>query len=437
MENKMTARKKDTKKETVEETVSPDDRALARRKQIQARLNAFKLNPEGVHIGQDLDESNKVYVPSGIVEIDGLMGPYGGIKEGTVAEFAGENSSGKSYTALKMAAQAQAMGLRVAVMNVEYSYSDERAQAIGVDTRNSELFETYENLGSAENWGKWIWACADSGEYGLIIVDSITAMIPMANHDKELSDADKLGAHAKFCSRFVSKLTEICGKTGTIVVLINQLRYSSEKRGMSQEFVLKSTGGEAIGYFSSMRLWFTKMKGAAAEIIGDNGERIGGRSKCLMKKTRQSEPDTIAEFPIYFGKFEGNPVKDFLHRALNHPSMREKGYVSVLRKVYKYIDVTTGELFGQTKDEYEFVRMLINSPAPSVLTRGDTSKTGFEYVCGRIKLSDIQIKAVVEAIKEGKKNDSDDYVEETPAFMDGEFYGSFEEETEIPKFDEE
>jgi len=430
----MTAKKKEIKKEAVESNLTAEDRAAARRKQIQARLNAFKLNPEGIHVGMDLDESDKIYIPTGIVEIDGLMGPYGGIKEGTVAEFAGENSSGKSYTALKMAAQAQAMGLRVAVMNVEYSYSDERAQAIGVDTRNADLFETYENLGSAENWGKWIWACADSGEYGLIIVDSITAMIPMANHDKELSDADKLGAHAKFCSRFVSKLTEICGKTGTIVVLINQLRYSSEKRGLQQEFVLKSTGGEAIGYFSSMRLWFTKMKGASAEIIGDNGERIGGRSKCLMKKTRQSEPDTIAEFPIYFGKFEGNPVKDFLHRTLNHPAMKEKGYVTCLRKVYKYTDINTGELFGQTKDEYDFVKLLMSSSAPSVLTRGDNSKTGFEYVCGRIKLSDIQVKALQDAIKEGKKSEEVEEEITNASFMDDEFY-SMNEEPEIPDFE--
>lgn len=431
----MTAKKKEIKKEVVETNLTSEDRATARRKQIQARLNAFKLNPEGIHVGIDLDESNKIYIPTGIVEIDGLMGPYGGIKEGTVAEFAGENSSGKSYTALKMAAQAQAMGLRVAVMNVEYSYSDERAQAIGVDTRNADLFETYENLGSAENWGKWIWACADSGEYGLIIVDSITAMIPMANHDKELSDADKLGAHAKFCSRFVSKLTEICGKTGTVVVLINQLRYSSEKRGLQQEFVLKSTGGEAIGYFSSMRLWFTKMKGASAEIIGDNGERIGGRSKCLMKKTRQSEPDTIAEFPIYFGKFEGNPVKDFLHRTLNHPAMKEKGYVTSLRKVYKYTDINTGELFGQTKDEYDFVKLLMSSPAPSVLTRGDNSKTGFEYVCGRIKLSDIQVKAVHDAIKEGKKSEEEEEEITNASFMDDEFY-SMNDDPEISNFEE-
>ena len=436
----MTAKKKETKKETTEVVLSPEDRAAARRKQIQARLSAFKLNPEGVNVGHDLDDSDKVYVPTGIVEIDSLMGPYGGIKEGTVAEFAGENSSGKSYTALKMAAQAQQMGLRVAVMNVEYSYSDERAQAIGVDTRNADTFETYENLGAAENWGKWIWAAADSGEYGLIIVDSITAMIPMANHDKDLSDADKLGAHAKFCSRFVSKLTEICGRTGTIVILINQLRYSTEKRGMQQEFVLKSTGGEAIGYFSSMRLWFTKMKGASAEIIGDGGERIGGRSKCLLKKTRQSAPDTTAEFPIYFGKFEGNPVKDFLHRALNHPALKEKGAVSCLRKVYKYIDPTTGEIFGQTKDEYEFVKLLMDSPAPSVLTRGDTSTTGFQYICGRIKLSDIQIKAVAEAIKEGKKSEEDSGPEDDvlknidSSLLDDEFYGG--PEPQIPDFEE-
>lgn len=434
----MTAKKKDTKKEVDAPVLSSEEKATARRKQIEARLNAFKLNSSGFHIGEDLDESGKVYIPTGIVEIDSLMGPYGGLKEGTVAEFAGENSSGKSYTALKMAAQAQAMGLRVAVMNVEYSYSDERAQAIGVDTRNADTFEIYENLGSAENWGKWIWGCADSGEYGVIIVDSITAMIPMANHDKELSDADKVGAHAKFCSRFVSKLTEICGKTGTIVILINQLRYSSEKRGMQQEFVLKSTGGEAIGYFSSMRLWFSKMKGASAEIIGDNGERIGGRSKCLMKKTRQSEPDTVAEFPIYFGKFEGNPVKDFLHRALNHPAVKEKGYVSCLRKVYKYIDVETAEIHGQTKDEFEFVKILLESPAPSTLTRGDTSKNGFQYICGRIKLSDIQVKAVMDAIKEGKNNsESEESVAIPDSFMNDEFYSEFDGEPEIPSFDEE
>ena len=82
----MTGKKKEVKKETPEVNISADDRALARRKQIQARLNAFKLNPEGIHVGNDLDESNKIYIPTGIVEIDALMGPYGGIKEGTVEQ---------------------------------------------------------------------------------------------------------------------------------------------------------------------------------------------------------------------------------------------------------------------------------------------------------------------------------------------------------------
>jgi hypothetical protein len=74
----MTAKKKDVKKEAAESVLSPEDRAAARRKQIQARLSAFKLNPEGVNVGQDLDDSDKLYIPTGIVEIDSLMGPYGG-----------------------------------------------------------------------------------------------------------------------------------------------------------------------------------------------------------------------------------------------------------------------------------------------------------------------------------------------------------------------
>ena len=94
-------------------------------------------------------------------------------------------------------------------------------------------------------------------------------------------------------------------------------------------------------------------------------------------------------------------------------------------KVYKYIDVNTGEIHGQTKDEYEFVKILMESPAPSVLTRGDTSTTGFEYVCGRIKLSDIQIKAVAEALKNGKVEEPEEEI--SPSFLDGEFYSEMDE----------
>ncbi len=49
----MTVRKKKETQPT-ESTVSPEDRAVARRKQIQARLNAYKLNPEEFILGKIL-----------------------------------------------------------------------------------------------------------------------------------------------------------------------------------------------------------------------------------------------------------------------------------------------------------------------------------------------------------------------------------------------
>ncbi len=82
----------------------------------------------------------------------------------------------------------------------------------------------------------------------------------------------------------------------------------------------------------------------------------------------------------------------------------------------------------------------MDSPAPSVLTRGDVSTTGFQYICGRIKLSDIQIKAVAEAIKEGKKSDEGENSEDDvlknidSSLIDDEFYGG--PEPEIPDFED-
>jgi hypothetical protein len=100
------------------------------------------------------------------------------------------------------------------------------------------------------------------------------------------------------------------------------------------------------------------------------------------------------------------------------------------------LDIDTGEIHAQTKDEFEFVKMLMESPAPSKLTRGDNSKTGFEYICGRIKLSDIQIKAVTDAIKDGKKEDAPEEIDVPSSFLNEEFYDFDQAEPPIPEFEE-
>ena len=45
--------------------------------------------------------------------------------------------------------------------------------------------------------------------------------------------------------------------------------------------------------------------------------------------------------------------------------------------------------------------------------------------------------AVIEAVKEGKKEEGEPEVVVDPSFLNDEFYGGFDEEKEVPKFDEE
>ena len=385
------------KKEVV--VLSAEERADARRKQKQAELAVLKLNTRSVHIGEDTDDSDEIYIPTGVVEIDALLGDRGGLRPGTVAEFYGQNASGKSFVALKTIATAQKMGIRSALMNVEYSYNDARAQAIGINTRDADTFELYEGLGFAENWAKWIWKCAKSGEYGIIVVDSLSSFIPQDTYTKDLDKVETIGIFSKFIGRFTNRLVEICGETGTTVILINQMRYKSVKVGTKVEFVLAPMGGEGPGFWTSVRMQFRKVGGVDGQITGSNSKIVGGRSQIHLVKSRQGTPNTKAVFPIYFGKNEGDPIKDFLHRAVNNQSIKDRGNITLKLKVYRYIDPATGEVMVQTKDGREFINGLINSPAPSVPIRGDVSTTGFEFVCGRLNLSQMQVDEIVKALE--------------------------------------
>ncbi|MFM9587299.1 hypothetical protein, partial [Streptomyces caniscabiei] len=73
------------------------------------------------------------------------------------------------------------------------------------------------------------------------------------------------------------------------------------------------------------------------------------------------------------------------------------------RKEYRYIDFGTGEVLCKSKDPYEFMEMLIEAPAPSKLTRGDISTTGFEWLCGRLKATQLDIEAIHARLERERK----------------------------------
>jgi len=142
--------------------------------------------------GEMFDLKHKESIPTGIVELDTTLGEVAGFAQGTLIELIGDSGSGKTYLALKVTAEAQKKGLKVAFFNVENSFYEPRAQQIGVNTRDKSLFQLIPNLGSGETICNAIIAMVESELYGLIVVDSITALIPNDDLEKDFDDPSKI-----------------------------------------------------------------------------------------------------------------------------------------------------------------------------------------------------------------------------------------------------
>ncbi len=369
-------------------------------KLLKQKLKALGIDEKAVTNGE---QEPVEFISTGVFEVDTILGEGMGIPTGTLVEFCGESQSGKTWLAYKLMAQAQEKGKSCAFFNIENSYYPPRAISCGVDISKLLLVE---NVGSAEKYGELLKFMVESGEYGVIVVDSISAMIPQDELTKTLEQVQTIGLHARFVKRLAKDLTAKTASTGTIVVLINQLYMGAG--AMPGTMAKTATGGNAMNYFTHMRLWINKINGAAGQVTKKDAEGkdviIGGKSKVVVMKTRYGQPGQIGEFKIMFTNDETtNPVDEFLFKA------KAKGfeYIKEVRKKFSYVCPNTGEVL-ESKDSYEFCKLLQNQPAPEKRTRNDNSTTAFEFICGRIKVVGKPLADLTAAIIKGPPSEEPD-----------------------------
>lgn len=371
----------------------------------QLRLLKQKLKTLGIDEKclKSGDVEDIEFIPTGVFEVDSILGAGMGIPAGTLIEFCGESQSGKTWLGYKLIAEAQKLGKKCAFFNVENSYYPLRAISCGVNTSNLLLVE---NVGSAEKYGELLKHMVEVGDYSVIVVDSISAMIPNDELVKSMEQVQTIGLHARFVKRLTKDLTAKTAATGTIVVLINQLYMGAGV--MPGTMAKTASGGNAMNYFTHMRLWINKINGAAGQVTkkDESGQDviIGGKSKVLVMKTRYGTPGLTGVFKIMFTDDDTtNPVDEFLYRA------KAKGfeYVKEVRKKFIYTNTDTGEVV-ESKDAYEFCQGLMTQPAPEKKTRGDNSTTAFEYICGRLKVIGKPLEDLLEAIKKGPPSTESD-----------------------------
>lgn len=403
-----------SKNNNKKETEDLAKRIEERRKTVEARQKKFGIPKSTLLVGGEHEKYD--FVPTGIQEIDAklktksIIGEeHFGLLRGTIVEFCGPSMSGKTYAAYHLAKEHQKLGLRVLFVDIERGYYEPRALQLGVNIEDPDLWEVQKVTFAAGTVGDYIVECVNSGDYGLIIVDSIATLIPDADFDKSLEDNAKVGAHAMFMGQFLRKLVSSKMEENlTTVVLINQFRTGSGT--MPNSFTDKSSGGKAVEYWSRIRLWFSRINGKDGWVLDGKGNRIGGRSRCVIYKTKTGGQDETAEFPVYFVPADNDLVGEFLHRTINNKDFDGIVFHNAQRgsreKMFRYVDEITGELIA-TPDKYEFCIAMMHANPPEKRPRTDKSNTMFEYMCARLKLKEEQIDALVERIKNPPADDND------------------------------
>ena len=249
-------------------------------------------------------------ISTGITSIDVATG-VGGFPRGRVIEIFGPESSGKTTLALHIIAEAQKLGEEAALVDAEHALDPKYARKLGVDVDN--LLVSQPDYG--EQALEIVDALVKSGEVGVIVVDSVAALVPKSELEGEMGDA-QMGLQARLMSQALRKITGSVAKTNTIVIFINQIR---DKIGVMFGNPETTTGGRALKFYSSLRIDVRRI-----QALKDGDNVYGARTKFKFVKNKVGVPFKEIECDIIYG--EGfSKYGDLLDIAVNSNLVEKSG----------------------------------------------------------------------------------------------------------------
>jgi len=209
------------------------------------------------------------HVPSGSLLINDIIGGTmtadgkGAVCPGyprrRITEIYGPESSGKTTAGLHAIAEVQKAGGWAMFLDFEHALHHGYARALGVSFKDDDLL-LYAPSTLEEGFFS-ICAGVMAG-VDLIVVDSVAAMTPKAELERDIKEADIVGLQARKMSGLLRRTLVWLNhpdaiknnSKGTAVIFINQPR-ADIKAGRDT-----TAGGKALKFYASLRLAFSKIR---------------------------------------------------------------------------------------------------------------------------------------------------------------------------------
>jgi recombination protein RecA len=222
-------------------------------------------------------------ISTGSLALDQAIG-VGGIPRGRLTEVYGPDGAGKTTLALSVIAQAQQAGGSACFIDAEHALDLAWAATVGVDLERLVLCRPEHGEQALEVAGVLV----ASGGLDVLVLDSIAALVPKVELDGEMG-ARHAGVQANLLSQALRKLCGPIARTGTAVVVTNQLRQRAGHPGMP----VYTSGGRALGYYASVRLDLRPLGQ-----LRDGGQVAGSRVRVQVTKSKVAPAWAVAELDV-------------------------------------------------------------------------------------------------------------------------------------------
>lgn len=253
----------------------------------------------------------------------------GGVPRGYVTEVYGDEGCGKTTLALHIAKQALDAGFRVIYADFEKSLRQQRKyiENIGVDISPPNFCHIEPD--NFEDGVKLIGIAMMKLGPAVIIVDSVTAMLPKAAFEGEADEGVQVGLHAKLTGTWLNWITKRLGKKNCALVLVNQMRSTikADKYDTGPKEV--TSGGRAVRFYSSLRIHMKPGLREQVEEISDitgisEKKAVSQVIKVVIEKNKLDMPFKSGPIYIQFGYGIDN-VMSMIELAINRHIIKKEG----------------------------------------------------------------------------------------------------------------
>jgi recombination protein RecA len=229
----------------------------------------------------------------------------GGLPYGRQILIWGSKSSAKSSLCLQMIGEAQQEGKICAWIDAEMSYDKSWAEKLGVDTSRLIVSQARTINEMVDVGVQLMHAGVD-----LIVVDSITSLLPAIYFEKDsdelkqLENTKQIGAESRDFSNATKMLNYANNKVKpTLLVFISQSRNNINAMYTQQQ----PTGGQSIKFYSStvIKLFSSESDNQAIKgkiHVGDKliEEKVGRKVRWEVQFSKTSPAFQSGEYDFYF-----------------------------------------------------------------------------------------------------------------------------------------